>query len=981
MPSDDKTEVSGESDPLSDPRSSLDSSKDAKNDRRPTPSSPSFFEYSVDETSPVEFLPIESLNISRLPQRFADYTVVEKLGEGGAGLVFRAEPDEDHEPAFGHPQVALKVIRPEIVTSRKALMRFEKESRLLSEIDSPYVTRHLEFGVHRGIYFIASEFVKGFSLDSIVDQVERLPAEQTLRIIADLLEALSAMHSKGVIHRDVKPANVIAKFEQSNEPALEPDDLGKFIIAKLTDFGLARHIDQSQSLAMTRQYATLGTPTYMAPEQRSGSDTVDARADVYSAGVTLYHLLAGNPPFLCDDQVEMAEMHRTERPMPLTFQRQDIGEAVNSIAMKALEKDPSLRYQDADEMLSDVQQVLNGRPAAIRLYPETPDASDVGVKHYDFKWTLDATPKALWPLVSDTDRFNRAIGLPAPEFRYDHSGKRLKIFAKANYNGMTLQWREHPFQWICEREMSVLREFESGPFAWVTSTVELHPLANQKTRLLHRFQVKPRGLLGKMLTPFQFAFMTRRSLNKVYARLEQMANDQSCSFGCDLPYHSPPKLNPKQWSRLTKRVDALGRALEDNHLAQRFGDFIMQVADPIAARIRPLTLPTKLNCSDQRSLQVCWSSIEAGLLNLSWDIICPVCKIASDNVSSFDQIESHAHCKVCDIEFETDLTQAVEMIFSVHPDIRTIELKTYCIGGPYHAPHVLGQNRLLPGQHVDLGVDLDEGAYEISGPQLNKNGELDVTHDAPDNRAHFIIGVDSNPPLPPVKDGPACVQIDNQSDVELLVRLSRKVLRKDAMTAGMAQQNRLFKKLFPENIYQADSLVEVANLHLLAIHHTEADSLLEQIGDVQLRHYWNQLQQKFPVQQQRCSIEECSDELLLVSFSQLDDLLDAFNKIVAESNETSGIPISECCFAIQSGEVMTASSANQATVFGKTVRRTKKWVASLAAKQLLIPREHDQSLREIITQFEKPEDSDSLTVDRDVVILTLRDSHPMSSET
>ncbi len=1000
MSSDEETRADEDRAPHGDADEVPSGSDNMASDHQSTPSS-SFVEHSAEAALPADSKPHDGFDSNRLPQTFANYTIVQKLGEGGAGIVFRATPLQKDGPAGGYPQIALKMIRPEFVSNSKAIRRFEKESRLHAEIKCENVTRHLEFGDFHGIFFIASEFVEGFSLDRIVPQLRQLPAKQILRIVADLLTALSAMHSKGVIHRDVKPANVIATFQNSNNTIDQPGDLGDFVIAKLTDFGLARHIDQSQSLAMTRQHATLGTPTYMAPEQHSGSDTIDARADVYSTGVTLYHLLAGRPPFNSKSQAEMAEMHRIQRPMPLTFLRKDISHAINSVVMKALEKEPNLRYQNADEMLADVQLILNDQPAAIRIYPATPNTSDASVKRYDFQWTLDATPKELWPLVSDTDRFNRAIGLPAPEFRYDHSGKHLKIFAEAKLNGLSFQWREHPFQWICEREMSILREFELGPFEWVTSTVELHPLADHKTRLLHRFQVKPRGLFGKLFAPIQFNILIRRSLEKVYPRLERLANDQSCRFGCDVPFEGPPKISRRQKRRLTARVDVLARALGDIVLAERFGNLIQQLADPVAARLRPLTLAAKLNCSNEQSLQVCWSSIEAGLLNLSWDIICPVCKIAADNIRSIDQIESHSHCKVCNLEFETDFAETVEMIFSVHPDIRNIQLKTWCIGGPYHAPHVLAQNRLLKGQHVDVGVDLVEGQYVITGPQLEKTGELDVSQNASESRAVFAIGGASHQALPELRSGPACVKVDNQSNVEVLVRLARNDTRTDAMTAAMAQRHPLFKKLFPDDIRQTEQLVAVSNLHLLAIRHTQADSLLDRVGDVQVRHYWKQLQQKFPVAQKRCTIEECNNESMLVSFVQLDDLLASLDQLTADVIDGSGIPIGECCFVIQSGEVMTGSSENQPTAFGKTIRQTKKLMKNLSAKALLIPGElytllhkstdieddanavpelplRNQSspenlLKRVLSRFELMDTTRLSTSDSDLVKFSLRD--------
>ena len=516
-----------------------------------TPHSPSFFQTEVGEKSGFAYNTQSFFNLSELPLEFAGYTLLKKIGEGGAGIVFLAQPSPENVSAHGHKTVALKMMRPETLGRGRAVQRFEKESRLHSEIESPFVTKHLEFGSDRGVFYISSEFVEGYSLDKIIGRFSKLPAEESLRIIVDLLKALAAMHLGGLIHRDVKPANIIANFQTElavgKDGSPEDDsDLGAFVIAKLTDFGLARHVEQSESLAMTRQKTMLGTPLYMAPEQHSESRAVDARADVYSVGVTLYQMLSGLTPFEAEDTAELAELHRVEHPLALTSLRPGISEAINGLVMKALEKDPNLRYQHAYEMLADVERILNNQPIALKMHSETPDAFHPDVKRYAFEWTLNSTAKQLWPLVADTDRFNRAIGLPAANFNYDHSDGQLNIFANAKFNGMNVSWLEHPFEWICERKMSILREFDSGPFEWVTSNVELHPLAGQKTRLIHRFEVKPRGIFGKLLTPLQFGVLTKRSLNRVYARLEKIANDSSCGYACDVSFGKNPRLSKIQ---------------------------------------------------------------------------------------------------------------------------------------------------------------------------------------------------------------------------------------------------------------------------------------------------------------------------------------------------------------------------------------------------------------------------------------------------
>ena len=882
-------------------------------DPNATPNSPSFFDQTGIHENHFELnASVQIFNVENLPMQFGNYRLLKLLGEGGAGMVFLAEAKSENPERKEPISVAVKLIRPAMMNSEQATLRFVKEARLQSEVINSYVPHVIEYGCHEGLYFIVSEFVEGTPLNQLTDRLKTMPVKLSLRIISDVLAALSAMHEAGVIHRDVKPGNVIAD---------------QFKIAKLTDFGLARHIDQSESMAMTRQQAVLGTPLYMAPEQQSESRSVDERADIYSIGVTLYEMLTGKLPVEGESALELAEKHRIERPHPPKSVRTQISQAVSDVVMKALEKSPDMRYQDAAEMQGDIQRLLEDRPTSIRLYPETPDTNDPGIKRYEFSWTLAATTKDLWPLVADTDRFNRAIGLPAPTYSYEHKSTRRKIFAEAKFNGMKVRWREHPFQWIQGRAMSVLREFEEGPFEWVTSTVKLSPLIDGKTHLEHLFQVKPRGLMGKLVTPFQFNVMTKRSLDKVYRRLERIANDRSCGFACDVSFAKPPKLTSDQQNRLNKRIDKLASSVGSAAIAEEFGQLLRVVADPFAVRIRPIPLATKLDCSVEESMRLCLASVEIGLLNLAWDVICPVCRTAATDVTSLQKIASHSKCQVCDIEFEVDFAKSVELIFGVHPEIRSVQRKTYCIGGPFHAPHVLAQNRLLSQQSVDVGADLNTGVYSVCGPQFDRQPEIVVSDKALATRVEIAIGEKwdtRDQHSPRMMPGAACVHIKNEFESEILVRLEQRSDSEDAVTAAVASQNELFQQLFPHEFERANQLVEVARVYLLGIRYGGADGLADQIGDIKVQDLWKELQTALGVDAKMCQLVEESYAMTVVSFDRLEDLLKALQRVRYLDEGGFDLPLNECSYAINCGSVMVGAKNQRRATFGKTVRKNQR---------------------------------------------------------
>lgn len=935
--------------------------KTVLSEKNDTPHAPSFHE----ESDIYDFDLKTQLSPKSLPYDFGGYRLIREVGEGGAGIVFKGQSLQTKQT------VAVKVIRPEILTSKIARQRFEKEARLHAEIDSPYVTKLYEYSNVKGVHFLACEFVDGKTLRDLISVHGQIPPEIGLLMVRDLLKALDAIHAMGVVHRDVKPENVMAILSGKDVGA---DDFWEtYQSLKLADFGLARHVEQSESLALTKVHAMLGTPLYMAPEQFEASGEVDARADIYSLGASFHHMLSGRPVFEADDQFTMGKMHRAEMPQSLHRLDSNISEAIANVVLKALEKVPALRYQSAAEMLADVEALIAGRPTKIRLTPQTPDADQKEVSDFEFHWELDASVEQLWPLVSDTDQLNRAIGLPKPDFTIRHDQGVRTIEGAANYSGMKVRWIEHPFEWERERKFSVLREFASGPFVWVTSAVELQPLINQRTRLTHRFKARPRGWLGKLVAALQFNFLTPRALGRVYRRLEQLSKyDGQCRYHCLAPFDKEIRLNPTQ----QKRIEGGAEQLKEKHgqrLSSALSDYLNTVSDVNAARIRPLRLAKELDCSEDESFELCLDSVSAGLLTLGWDVICPVCRIATTNVSTIEQIDAHAHCEFCDLKFEVDFGQSVELIFRAHPEIRDLDTGTYCIGGPSHLPHVLAQSRLAADDEVTVGVNMQAGKHQVTSPQMNQVWNLNVgndhlaegnryagsvgdiadvddfdgsgNHDAGHQRIQIKLGdssASSNANDIQLPAGQHVVGLANTFDNEVLVRLEKHADRADAITAAEVSAHRLFANLFPDQVVAAERLVEAEVGNLLSVWDADCEGTIQAIGEMQMRDGWQRIESFF-VEGQRGAelggqfVERSFDSTTIIFKDQaaLLSAVEQFLESLSSDADHWRLAPQQLSFAISRGEVFinqAKGSVTHAKYFGATVRATKQLISAFKTR-------------------------------------------------
>ena len=257
------------------------------------------------------------------------YEILELLGEGGMGAVYKAKDNEVDRV------IALKVIRPELAGNPEILQRFKQELVLARQVTDHNIIRIFDLGDADGIKFITMEYVEGESLYHLLRNRGKLPVTEVVAIMEQFLSGLRAAHRAGVIHRDLKPGNIMR------------DAGGRIVIM---DFGLARSLESD---GMTKTGAMLGTMEYMSPEQALGME-LDARSDLFTVGLICYELLTGKMPFHADSAVASLLKRTQERAAPMTDLNRELPVVLSNIISKCLERDPALRYQSAQQALDDL---------------------------------------------------------------------------------------------------------------------------------------------------------------------------------------------------------------------------------------------------------------------------------------------------------------------------------------------------------------------------------------------------------------------------------------------------------------------------------------------------------------------------------------------------------------------------------------------------------------------------------------------------
>jgi len=297
------------------------------------------------------------------------YEIIEELGKGGMGNVYRVFDKKIQG------EVALKLVKPEIAADKKTIERFRNELKIAREIAHRSVCRMYDLNEAEGVHYITMEYVAGEDLKSFIRRAKQLTAGTAVSIARQVGEGLEEAHRLGVVHRDLKPQNIMIDKEGN---------------ARIMDFGIARSLKEK---GITGAGVIIGTPDYMSPEQAEAKE-VDHRSDIYSLGIILYEMAAGRVPFEGETPLSVALKHKSETPKDPREYNAQIPEGLSRLILRCLEKDKEKRYQTAAELLADLARVEEGIPTTEHIVPKRKPLTS---KEITVKFTLRklAVPAAI----------------------------------------------------------------------------------------------------------------------------------------------------------------------------------------------------------------------------------------------------------------------------------------------------------------------------------------------------------------------------------------------------------------------------------------------------------------------------------------------------------------------------------------------------------------------------------------------------------
>ena len=425
-------------------------------------------------------------------EKLGGYLIEARIASGGMGTVYRAHKE------ILDKTVALKVLHPEFAPRKDYLARFMREARVASDLDHPGIVKVLDAGEDGGLYYIAMEFVEGIDLRTFVSENGPLSPRTALRMARQVAEALDYAHGRGLVHRDVKPANLLMARN------------GRI---KLADFGLARLVKEDHEVTVSGQ--VVGTPAFMSPEQ-CRDRAVDGRSDLYSLGASLYYLLSGKLPFSGKRQAQVLHDIVHGSPPPLRSVASDVPDKVASLVHKLLSKHPSARFQNGRDLIAAIDEILAGN--FVTIWDPSTQLISTGGETYGFAWgklalgLVAASVIALGFLL-----FSSGPSQAAPP---DGKGSRVETYRWSRYSRSGGRHAEVPPR-------------SPGPSYGLSLQQEFKELEGRTSRLIRVLQ-KPRG--DDLLL-----FVDRTAPDEIVDRLRKAAGGIALLRSASITYQTNQK--------------------------------------------------------------------------------------------------------------------------------------------------------------------------------------------------------------------------------------------------------------------------------------------------------------------------------------------------------------------------------------------------------------------------------------------------------
>jgi class 3 adenylate cyclase/ribosome-associated toxin RatA of RatAB toxin-antitoxin module len=448
--------------------------------------------------------------------------------------------------------------------------------------------------------------------------------------------------------------------------------------------------------------------------------------------------------------------------------------------------------------------------------------------HYRWEYNLKASPESLWPFVADTNRFNRDTGVPSVEpakttrQRLRNARRRLRL----SIYGMAVEWEEQPFEWVRPSRFGVARNYSKGPMVELRALAELTPRDEGGTKLTYSLSIKPRSAFSSILVSSQMKLFTARRFAAAFKRYDQIASAEAPAME-SLEAVELSQADLDRFQVISEKLIAEGA---DPDVVARLCSFVQSADEFAAARIRPYQLADDWQVSRRSVLETCLRSTRFGLLDLQWELLCPLCRGSQETEGSLREISSHVHCDTCRIDFTVNFDRFVEVTFRPNALLRVVQPQNFCMGSPQKTPHIIAQQLMPAHTNRTLSLPLEPGRYRLRALELSGGQDVMVSPEG-QATAHIKISEVGWPTDELRLATQSSLQLENDTAAEQLFILERLAWSDQAATAAEVTALQTFRDLFATEALRPGEQISVGTLTILFTDLRHSTQLYKEIGD------------------------------------------------------------------------------------------------------------------------------------------------------
>ncbi len=460
--------------------------------------------------------------------------------------------------------------------------------------------------------------------------------------------------------------------------------------------------------------------------------------------------------------------------------------------------------------------------------------------YFSWQWDLQSSPQTIWSFAADTNRFNRDTGQPEIEMLENVKGvKRVRMKLPI----LQVEWLEEPFEWTYPYSFGIVRIYRKGPIDEMRVQANFDPQTGGGTCVRYQTWIRTNNILAQLTIPFAIGVIAKNRFEKVFRYYDSLASRS------DSPIEVSRQRGPG--SRVRARFELLSKAVvqqgTDPALVARLEDFLERADELSVQHIRPYALADRWGVNRRLVLEMFLRATRAGLLDMSWDLLCPSCRGAAEGHTNLGSVKGQSHCNTCQIDFTVNFDHNIEVVFRPNPSVRNVEFEAaFCVGSPQLQPHVVMAQKISALRSLPVNVQLEPGRYTLRAS--NVSGSISLLADADGlPKADVRVSAFGWPPEQGHVSLLPILNLVNATEVDQTFQLERTAWSDQAATAADVTALQVFRDLFASEVLRPGEEISIGSVTLMFTDLRDSTRLYRKIGDApafgRVREHFEMLEQ------------------------------------------------------------------------------------------------------------------------------------------